>query len=249
MKRILVIGDSYGAAGRHENFFMPEFSSPTVSTFWGDLLQDHYSCNMTTCAYGGKSWWFSFQMFEQWRRLNRAQWRETDLVIFLHTDHGRFNSSNHLVPGNSTMGIFGCKPEEEKQAKQIRESLKYYELDLYDNTFNHWCQNRFFSTLADAFVGKRIIHIACFEETIKSTNYSFITPGAVVMLALNTISFGECKQDPRIHGLRDTRTAHLSEENHHVLTQHLIKIIDDYRDGPIDIPLSSFRQGFYDNHR
>lgn len=253
-ERILIIGDSYGAAGRSVNFFMPaprmsvlhsDINTPGPHICWPDLLQDHYGCEMTICSYAGKSWWFSYQMFERWKSLNPEQWQETDLVIFLHTHWARFNSSNRLISGHSPMGPSLGMIGEESEAERLWESLKYYELDLYDNEFHRWCQNRFFAMLPEIFAGKKLINFACFEEVSRDTDYSKISIGTTVMLDLNTVSFGEL--DARPVRINDRRICHLSTENHYVLVQHLINLIDDYRQGPVNLPLSSFRQGFLDH--
>ena len=253
-ERILIIGDSYGAAGRSNSFFMPSSWLSVLHTdkktggpyvCWTDLLQDHYRCAMNICSYAGKSWWFSYRMFERWKSLCTEQWQETDTVIFLHTHWARFNSSNRLVSGHSPMGPSHCEPGEESESRRIWETLKLYELDLYDDEFNHWCQNRFFSMLPGIFAGKRLINLACFEEVVRDTDYANIAVGSMVMQDLAGISFGEF--DRRPDQFHDPRVCHLSTDNHHTLVQHLINFIDDYQPGPVQMPLSSFRQGFLDH--
>lgn len=244
LKRILVIGDSYASAGRNQNLFSKSTSQTFWSTnepVWTNLLQDHYECGMTIFGYGGQSWWFSYQMFEDWKELSPDQWKETDTVIFLHTHWLRFNSRNRLVPGN--LSRVDCDPSEEKELETNIDALKKYETFLMDKKFHMWCQNRFFSTLSDVFQEKKIINLSCFPQIIKHTDFLKISAGTVVTPDLGTISFGEFIRRPN-GPFYDDRMAHLSLENHKILADHLIRFVDDYQLGIREIPVESFRQGF-----
>ena len=67
MKNIVIIGDSYAAAGRKESnvfseinlYFITNPSSDSCEYIaWTDLIADHYGYKTKSFAYGGKSWWF-----------------------------------------------------------------------------------------------------------------------------------------------------------------------------------------------
>lgn len=252
----MIIGDSYGGIGRKNNFFTEGFnfsihvtdnSREDYRVVWTDLLQDHYDCAMTICSYGGKSWWFSYCMFEKWKALNPIEWNETDAVILLHTLWGRFNSSNRLIPGHSSMGPARHTTDNEQyEAKKIVEVLEQYEAVLYDDQFYKWCQTQYFSILPTVFCGKKVINFACFGQVVNLEDFLKIKIGTIIDLDLGAISFGELNTKKQPVFLKDPRAGHFSEENHRVLSSQLIRLLDDYQEGVVHMPLSLFKQGFLD---
>ena len=260
INRIIIIGDSFGACGDHNDAFLPTpselyftqtstwgvYGPPKTFHTWSDYLKEHYQCEMNIFAYGGKSWWFSYQMFERWKQENIKLWKKTDLVIFLHTDPRRFNSQDHLVPGHSSQGpVSTCdrvgKNTISSVSTQKHTALKYHELDLYDEQFNLWAYDRFIESFPRIFKNKKMLNFTCFNYNVEQTRYCDIPVGSVVVRpSLSEISLNEYKKSVAGIPINDQRPGHFSQPNHDVFFQYLVDLIDNYQPGRFEIPLTSF---------
>ena len=248
MKNIVIIGDSYAAAGRKESnvfseinlyFITNPYSDSCEYIAWTDLIADHYGYKTKSFAYGGKSWWFSYSKFEQWKHQNPEQWELTDLVIFAHTDYSRLNSSDTNVPNMPTDTVSFYK------SSDIGTAIKMWHAYLYDREFQRWAQQQFFKSLSDFGKDKKIIHMCMMRHGDRDElGYDTINNGVVVLDSLFDISSGEFKNGCFPDNFMDKRFCHFSPQNHVVLANELINIVDNYNPGPVSFRPNMFHKAF-----
>ena len=242
MTNMVIIGDSFASWGSELSLFKDWKGPPDIiystlpgnSPAWTQLVADHYNSDLKLFGYVGKSWWFSYSQFEKWKHCFPIIWENTDVVIMIHTWHLRFNSSEVPVPGNI----------HDPASDNITDALKQYQVYLQDEDFDEWAQDQFFKSLPVVFNNKKLINMPVMPITAERKNYTEIAAGTTICDSLYNISLEEYKNNAKKFDLVDIRMCHLSPQNHVVLANELINIVDNYNPGPVSFRPNMFHKAF-----
>ena len=240
MKNIVIIGDSFAACSSNIDIKAwrgwGDLRYAATHPVWPDIVADHYNYSLKLFGFIGKSWWFSYWQFEKWRQENPTEWKKTDLVIVVHTDFSRLNSSHSDVPNMLVTA--------RSSPVKVRQALEQFYIHLHDTPFSKWAQQQFFKMLVKLCKNKKIINIPVKDYLLDEPAYRKCKAGVVVMKDLYTISLEEWVNPKHHLGVEDFRICHFSPQNHVVLANELINIVDNYKPGPTSFRPNMFHKAF-----
>lgn len=237
MTNIIFVGDSYCASTSTEHYAAngrQQFQDYKPYPGHPAIVADHYSVDLYTYGYSGKSWWYSYRKFQQALHNNPGRLARALAVVFFHTDASRINSMNQELTSWHLPQHFDHSPKRDPIDSELAEASRSWARHLYDIEFQDWAQQQYFMELAREYKEVKTIHFHCFKHTV---DYSDLLPGWVYTTPLYTISNSE-PGEKRTVG--DTRANHLNEQNNLALAQTIIHAIDRYTPGQYPIPLEGF---------
>lgn len=237
-KYIAFIGDSFCAtvSPKHYSLFkdMPghEFRGRIHSSAWPSLVVDTLEANIAPYGFLSRSWWYSWQKFWQdWQdRLDRL-----DAVIFVHTNHERFNHEDDKV-----INLLSDRVKEvfkHLHAEDMNQAVRLYYTHLFDKSFHKWSQQQFFRYLRDHLPDCKIIHYFCFDFPSRETQS--VLPGMIFSSPLYLLSRAELQQT---ESFLDTRANHFNDHNNQALADLTVQALNHYRPGVYEIPWQEFYQ-------
>jgi hypothetical protein len=237
MSNIVFVGDSYCADTDQKHYdFNGQQPFQAAGNYTGHpaLVADHYTDNLYSYGYKGKSWWYSFQKFQLGLQLHPSLLADARAVVFFHTHSFRINTMNQELTTIHLPQHFGQLLKRVPIDTELAEASRLWVEHICDFEFQEWAQQQYFMNLKELYSEVKTIHFHCFDASVI---YGDLLPGVIYTTPLYTISDNEPGQkQPR----GDTRANHLNEQNNLALSDVIIQAIDNYTPGQHPIPLEGF---------
>lgn len=212
MKNIIVAGDSFCA-----------------SVGWPEEVAKLLNLDLKKFGFGGASWWISAQAVAT---LPKDEIRNTDIVILCHTNAHRLPVKDMEILRTDFENIDNRNP------KQL--AVKLYWTYLFPPEvmqFYIWAQRHWFKELSEKFSHCRIINLHCFPQSWHDRVY---LSGMNVSPSLTAISLNELGAGT-MEILRNCgRNNHLSESNNQKLANEIVRLINNYKEGDVELDLTKF---------
>jgi hypothetical protein len=243
---IIFVGDSYCAWTDQSTY---DFSGQPQHQYYKKdspghpaIVSAHYRDDLFCYGYGGKSWWYSRNKFQQALKQNPAMLDTARAVVFCHTDAWRINSTNQTLTTFHLPQNYGRWDNQQNPWDvELADASQLWLKHLCDLEFQEWAQQQYFRELAQQYTNIKTIHFHCLSHSVESSD---LLPGMVYTTPLCTISGGEPGAKAIINDskrrLTDTRANHMNAHNNWALAQVIIGAIDNYSPGQHTIDLSGF---------
>ena len=201
-----------------------------------DIVATNYNAQLYCFGYNGKSWWYSYQKFNNAIKQDPSILKNAMAIVFCHTGWNRINSSDQnlcitLAPHN--FGKF--KPRSQFDAEYAEAYAKFTKY-IYDEELQRWSQQQYFKELKELYCDIKTIHFHGFPHSIP---YSNLLPGMVYSnLCLYNISYYQNIDKD----FTSKAYNHFSDHNNIALANLIIQSIDNYVPGQYEIDTTKFEQ-------
>jgi hypothetical protein len=243
---IAFIGDSFCAGidyEKNQSFMHPQspwYKHPR-SLFpgpcWPSLVADGMGLNLAPYGFGGRSWWYSWQIFwNDWRH----RLKDIAVAVFVHTECRRIN---HAITNDLPLGVLIDSsfswPKEKIQA------VKYFRAYIEDEDFQRWSQRQFFHHIADVMPDVKMIHYFCFNRPSEKTLATL--PGIKFTTPLVCLSAAQYEIDttltyfPSDFFIGHKQANHFSAHNNQALASVTLNAIKTLDPGSYAIPWDDFQ--------
>ena len=244
MSNIIFIGDSYCGSfsqghdllDKVQALYKPRGHHP-VDHRHPDIVATNYNAQLYCFGYSGKSWWYSYQKFNNAIKQDPSILKNAMAIVFCHTGWNRINSSDQnlcisLSPHTQTIRTEPRSHLDAEYAEAYQSWLKY----IYDEEHQQWSQQQYFKELKILYCDIKTIHFHCFPHSIP---YSNLLPGMVYSnLCLYNISHNQNIDKTFSQKAHN----HFSDHNNIALANLIIQSIDNYVPGQYEIDTTKFEQ-------
>lgn len=248
MSNVIFIGDSYCASYQHRRGRLSKEYQPLVQNLtYIDHVADTLALEVYNYGFSGQSWYYSRRKFIDDITKNSAILNDADLVVFCHTNSGRFNTTNGKLGTQALPNIvnnFKHTIEYSVEDLEISKALGMWQAYLVDHDFQNWAQYRWFEEIGEIFQDKKTVHLNCFPREGEALDKFCTLPGMIYTTPLICITLGESTgtdQEVEAQGAYgDFRPNHLNNYNNLVLSQIIIDSYQNYKPGIYNLPLEKF---------
>jgi adenylylsulfate kinase len=174
---------------------------------WPMILAKLLNLRLEGKGFPGVSWWNTrIHLLEY---MKSRKFHNTEYFIFCHTEPYR-PLSKALLPSPASTVITS-------EFKKIREIYYKY---IYDDEISLWCQRQWFRELNELCAGRKILHIPCFEWTLKNFQELEGVKFSDILQDLSTQDIGQGRlTDDRFNNhLSDAGNANLANKIHEFIS-------------------------------
>jgi hypothetical protein len=247
-KNIVFVGDSFCSNFREPCSIPPVYAQQYDygKQSWLNVSSQELGLDLYSFGFSGRSWFYSRSQFFRHMNDNPSFRDSIELLVFCHTDSGRFNTGNGEI-GNEML-VEDYRPDVNDPLRKNKlnkaSALKIWFADLQDGALQDWSQEQWYYEIARDFSDIKQIHFNNYPFTQEKTARILGTVGMVYSTPLIHLSLGELTgtdKDITKHGMaQDQRTNHFSEINNRALAQVLVQAYQNYQIGVHEIDYNKF---------
>lgn len=212
MSDIIIAGDSFCA-----------------SVGWPEKVAEKLNLELSKHGYGGHSWWRTRSSLME---LPYEVINNPEVIIFCHTQAHRIPSRDDKLVRIDYNNIDNNIPEE--------LAVKMYWTYIFSDEFRaffDWSHEKWYQEISERWGHCKLIHLHCFPGTWKKRH---LLKGMHIKQTLTSISLNELG-DVSEQSLRSCgRPNHFNEHNNTALATELVRLIENYQEGEVDLDLSKF---------
>lgn len=184
---------------------------------WPAFLADQLNLNLVCYGVGGEHWWGVKTFLDTVNKSN------VEVVVIAHT--------------------FGQRiPTIVKHNIDPTASELYYK-HIHNEEFLTWAQEQWFKQVSQEW-NIKLVNLHCFPWTWDKRNLLAgvnVSPN-LAAISLNEVDAQEAVVDETVIAKGQSRTNHFNLDNNQALANELVRIIQDYKTGDIELDLTRFQQ-------
>ena len=194
---------------------------------WPSIMAEQLNLHLICYGEGGQSWWAAKHFLNS---LSSNDITNSEIIIFAHTNTDRIPTSNKKI------GLIDHSRLNTKN--EIESAVGLYFKYIHDYEFLHWAHKKWFEEISTSWSHVKIVNLHSFPWT---WNDRVALSGVNVWPSLASISLNEinAKEFSLIH---DNRFNHMNTHNNQELANQLVKIVNNYTPGDVNLDLSKFQQ-------
>ena len=247
-KNIVFVGDSFCSAFCEPCSLQHQYAQQYDywNQNWLNASAQQLGLDLYSFGYSGRSWFYSRSQFFRHME-NNPEFRDSiELLVFCHTDSGRYNTGNGDIGNEMLFGDYKPDVNDPMRKKKLDKAtaLKVWFTDLQDGGVQEWSQEQWYHEIARDFSDIKQVHFNNYPFTLEKTARILGTVGMVYSTPLIHLSLGEMTgtdEDIVKHGMtEDQRTNHFNNTNNQALAQVLVQAYKTYQPGVYEINYNKF---------
>lgn len=214
MNNIIIVGDSF-------------CSSPEG---WPKMLADMLELNLINFGDAGAHWWTQLHFLNT--EISHDDKKNTDVIIFCHTEMNRIPSRNNDVTKVNRMN-------KKFSGDDIDQAVNLYYKYISDWKFLNWAQDKWFEEISNTWATiPKVIHLHSFPWTLDKIH---MLKGMNVSPSLAALCLNEV--DAKLSSdIPITTLNHFNDNNNYVLSKEIKRLIDNYKETVVELDISKFDQ-------